>query len=175
MGIHLACKQFHDGVHGRHLVLIANQHAFNAVVDAEHIQGVWASKQVENHVVLRHQAVEEIHRGVVDAIIAVGKHIGLLDADHHQVVGFQLLQPIRRLRSDFIFLRHKRGGAVTIVDQAVIHVVFRVADGHYGDFLVVGQRNHITFIAQHGDSLIIQALTQVCVSLLLQISHQVLR
>ena len=173
MRIHLAREQLHHGIYGRHFILITHHHAFHAVVDAEHVQGIGTSEQVEDHIVLSHKAIEELHGCIINAIVAVGKHIGLLDANHHQIVGFQLFQPIRRFRGDIFFLRHERGGAITTVDQAVVHVVFRVAYGHHSDFLVVSQGNHLVVVAQHGNGLVVQALAQVGIGFLLQVGHEV--
>ena len=169
MGFHLTRKQLHHRVDGGHLVLIGHHQALHAIVDAEHIQGIRASKKIENHVVLCHQAVEELHGLVVDAVVLVSKHRGFLDADHHQVESLQLLQPIRRFRGDGVFGHHKRGGHVAACPQAVVHVVFRVAYGHHGDFLVVDQRNHLVFIAKHRDGLVIERLAQIGVFLLFQV------
>ena len=95
VGFHLARQQFHNGIYRRHFVLIGHYHTFYIVVDAEHIQSIRTSEQIENHIVLCHKTVEELHRFLRDAVVFVGEHRRFLDVDHHQIEFFQFLQPFR--------------------------------------------------------------------------------
>ena len=173
MGFKFASKQSHHSINGRHLVLVGHHQTLYAIVDTEHIQGIRTGKQVEDHIVLGNKTVEELDRLGIDAVIAIGKHGSLLNADHHQIVGLQLLQPISGLGSDVLFFRHERSGGKASFRQAVIHIVFGVSNRHNGNLLVIGQWDHIAFITQQRDGFIIKQLTQLGIGGLLQVGHQI--